>query len=363
LRYSALLANLDAYFAMPAAANDQPAISVVRVDILWGPDVLAGAALAVVDVLRVVNSLATMRDAKSSPIAWRWWCADGSRAPQGLPRSASFRGTANMLVVPGWHAQSIPHLEQLVRLAGSAPTRIKRVHKAGGYVAGLFNGASLLGAAGLLQGRKAAIAWPYVAHLLRQAPGVQVVDDRAWVADGGVWTCDSPVQASQVALDMLRHTPLADLALAVAPVVLHAGERQRAAVHAAETGQTTITSAGALERARQWLQTHMAEPYSLQDTARAAATSPRSLLRWFSKVYGQSPLDYLHSLRVAHAQVLLETTYLGVEQIAHMCGYQDVGTFRRVFLRHTANMPATYRERFRLRTSRKRWRSAAVMDA
>ncbi len=346
---------------MPLLPHPSPN-GAVRVDILWGPDVLAGAALAVADVLRMVNFLAAMRDPKAMPIVWRWWCADGARPPLALPRNKGFRGVANLLVVPGWHAQSVPHLEQLVaRAAASSAARIAKVHANGGRVAGLYNGAALLGEAGLLQGRSAVTSWPFVADLLRRVQSVQLVNDRAWLEHERVWTCDSPALAYDVVLDMLRHTPVADLALAGAPVVLHSGERQRAAVQSAESGQTIITSAGALERARQWLEAHVSEPYNLQDTARAAATSPRSLLRWFSKVYGQSPLDYLHNLRVAHARVLLETTYIGVEQMAHMCGYQDVGTFRRVFARQTGVMPAAYRERFRLRTSRKRWRSAAVI--
>jgi transcriptional regulator GlxA family with amidase domain len=59
---------------------------------------------------------------------------------------------------------------------------------------------------------------------------------------------------------------------------------------------------------------------------------------------------------VAQARVLLETTYDSVDRVAHACGYQDVGTFRRIFQRATGELPAAYRERYRLRTSRKRWR-------
>lgn len=103
----------------------------------------------------------------------------------------------------------------------------------------------------------------------------------------------------------------------------------------------------------------MTEPYSLADTARAAATSPRSLLRHFASAHGQSPLDYLHILRMARARVLLETTYASVEQVAQMCGYQDAESFRRVFQRLTRELPAGYRERYRLRTSRKRWTDSA----
>jgi len=59
---------------------------------------------------------------------------------------------------------------------------------------------------------------------------------------------------------------------------------------------------------------------------------------------------------VARARVLLETTYASVEQVARMCGYQDLGTFRRIFVRAAGELPAAYREHYRLRTSRKRWR-------
>lgn len=98
----------------------------------------------------------------------------------------------------------------------------------------------------------------------------------------------------------------------------------------------------------------------LAATAGAAATSPRTLLRHFASTLGQSPLDYLHGLRVARARILLETTYSSGEQVAHMCGYQDLGTFRRIFVAATGELPATYREHNRLRTSRKRWRGTAT---
>lgn len=332
--------------------------TLLRVDVLWGPDVLAGVALAVVDVLRSVNVLAAMHTPRAAPVAWRWWCADGTRAPRALPRSAGFRGAANFLVVPGWHAQSGPHLDKLLQDAASAKARIAQVYASGGLVAGLHNGAALLGDCGLLAGRKASVPWPFVGAVLRHAAGVHLLGDAAWTHDRRIWTCDSPTLASEVTLDMLHHTAVAELALAVSQVVLHSADHQHAAVRIAQTQQQRVTPAGALQRARHWLETHIAEAYSLEDTARAAATSPRTLLRWFSNVYQQSPLDYLHGLRVSQASVLLQTTYASVDQIAHSCGYQDIGTFRRIFFRQTGVLPADYRARFRLRTSRKRWSDA-----
>ena len=334
----------------------QPTVQTVLVDIFWGTEVLAGAALAVVDVLRTINLLAAMRAPRATaPVAWRWWCAPGARVPPYLPRSGTHRGVAGMAVVPGWHARSGPHLDQLVQQCGPAIARLAQVHAAGGLVAGLYNAAAVLGEAGLLQGRAAAVPWPFVAAVLRHGNGAKLVTDRAWTVDDRVWTCDSPVLVTEVVLDMLGHTLAAELAVTAAHVYLHSQERQQVAARIVQGEQQRLLPAGALERARGWLAAHMTEPYSLAATAQAGATSARTLLRHFAKVYGQTPLDYLHGLRVARARVLLETTYVSVEQVAQMCGYQDAGTFRRIFQRQTKELPAAYRERYRLRTSRKRW--------
>jgi len=328
----------------------------LRIDVFWGPDVMAGAALAVVDVLRTVNALAVMRAPRApEPVAWRWCSLTTDRIPALLPRSLGFRGLAHGVVVPGWHARSGPHLDRLVGDAGVAVSRVARVHAGGGWVAGIASGVALLGQAGLLAGRQAVAPWQFVAAVLRHSEGIQLVTDRAWTVDTRIWSCDSPVLVTEVVLDLLRHTEVAELAAAAAPLFLHSLERQKVAARIVEGAHQRVLPAGALERARRWLENHQAEPYSLQATALAAATSARSLLRHFAATYGQSPLDYLHSLRVTRARVLLETTYLPVEQVAHACGYQDVGTFRRIFTRVAGQLPAHYREQHRLRTSRKRW--------
>lgn len=340
-------------------ADPHPATRTLCVDIYWDANVLAGVALAAVDVLRSVNLLAAMRaPRRPAPLTWRWWGAPGAQVPRSLPRAAPYRGLAAMLLVPGWHAHSGPHLDQLVQQSAAATARLQQAHAAGAMVAGLYNAVALLGDAGLLAGRSAVAPWPFVASVLRHGEDVRLLTDRAWTVDQRVWTCDSPVLATEVMLDMLRQTTLAELATAAAHVYLHSDQRQQVAAQIVAGAHQRILPAGVLARAQRWLEAHMTEPYDLAATAHAAATSPRSLLRHFASAHAQSPLDYLHGLRVARARVLLETTYVSVEEVAGMCGYQDVGTFRRIFRRLTKELPAGYRERYRLRTSRKRWTGA-----
>jgi len=103
---------------------------------------------------------------------------------------------------------------------------------------------------------------------------------------------------------------------------------------------------------------HLTEPYDVQALAKAAATSPRSLARHFSATHGMSAHDYLERLRVERACLLLQTTYLTVEEIGRSSGLESPSTFRRVFFKHTGTLPGEYRLRYRLRTQRPRWGSA-----
>jgi transcriptional regulator GlxA family with amidase domain len=96
-----------------------------------------------------------------------------------------------------------------------------------------------------------------------------------------------------------------------------------------------------------WLQLRLAEPYSLERLAAAFHVSERTLLRRFKADTGVTPLEHLQALRVDQAQRLLETTGLGLAEVAGLVGYLDVSTFARLFSRRVSVSPAAYRRRFR----------------
>jgi transcriptional regulator GlxA family with amidase domain len=316
-------------------------------------DGLEGPGAAIADLLRSINLLASMRGARRDPLAWQWTRADG-RATRRLAGHGARVPRPDVLVVPGWHARNGPHLDRLVARDVAACERLRAVHAAGGRLLALFNGVALAGEAGLLEGARAAVPWPFIASVLRHAPTLELAAGEAVVEHDRVWTVDSPTLATQAALALLRAPPLSDLAEAAGAVVLHAPERQRLARAVAADARSRV-GPGSLERARRWLEDHLHEPYSLAATARAAATSERSLLRHFKASFGQTPLAMLHAMRVTRARMLLESSYLGVEAIAERCGWHDAATLRDVFRRSTGLTPGAYRERYRLRAARREW--------
>lgn len=333
----------------------------LRVGILWSADSIASNAASVVDTLRTMNTLAAMRPG-TPLLRWHWRMLPGDKSadPPPMPDSGSCEGEPDVLVLPGWITATGPHLRTLCERHARYFYPVLHAHLArGGLLLALFNGSALLAAAGLLAQRGVALPWPFAPSILLQTDGTtDWLRDCPWHRDGTLWTTASLQDTIPAFLDLLACTPHAELAQAAAPVLRFDPQRQRtatAATAAIETPTGVPTPAGALEQARRWLEAHRNEPYSLQATAWAAATSPRTLLRWFAQVHGQTPQDYLHRLRIAQAQVLLQTTYLTVEDVAQQCGYADTASFRRIFSRHSGTTPGAYRKRFSLRTTRKQW--------
>lgn len=335
----------------------------LHVDIHWNAEALQGAALAAADTLRALNVLAEMRGRRLPAVTWRWLAGPGRRAPASLPRgpAPAARPLPDLLLIPGWHARNGPHLDAHLGHSAWLARHAARTHAAGGGVLALHTGVVLLADAGLLEGREAVAPWPFLPTLLRHTQGAGLRGDTAWTAHDRVWTASSPALATELLLDAVSHhsTPgsqgLTELAQAIGQVLLHAPDRQLAGAQFTAIASTRRVPPGAVERARRHLEDKLDQPYDLKALAAAAATSPSTLLRHFEVSQGKTPLAHLQALRVARAQVLLETTYLPVEQVAQACGYPNLGTFRRVFSRATGEMPGAYRERHRLRVRRREW--------
>lgn len=352
-------------------------------DIVWTPGCLGGAAHGVVDVLRAVNAISRLQSpTRSAPVVWRWIQYDGrpltsshlvshADPPQrGKRRKGQ---SADVIVVPGWIARDGPDVDEWVRRAQALLPRLRQTLDSGGALMGVFTGVALLAASGALSGRRATAPWPFIAPVLRQAlacPGgtpdvhapVEWVDNALWTSDRSVWTCASPAAVTEATLDLMACTPWAALSAAARDVLLPNPLRQGAAMANARSAGESLASSrvptGMVERARQWLIDHLAEPYDMHALAMAAATSARSLTRHFGATHGMSPYQYLERLRVERASLMLQTSYLSVEEIGRAVGMPSPSTLRRVFLRHTSELPGEYRHRYRLRMQRPRWGSA-----
>ena len=84
--------------------------------------------------------------------------------------------------------------------------------------------------------------------------------------------------------------------------------------------------------------------HTLQSLAAQIELCPRQCERLFKEETGQSPLQYLHDLRMQKAAELLLTGFKKVSEIADEVGFPQVGYFNRVFKACYGCSPLIYRK-------------------
>ena len=68
-------------------------------------------------------------------------------------------------------------------------------------------------------------------------------------------------------------------------------------------------------------------------------------IRNFKKYTGMTPMQFIVSLRVNNAQILLEQTNYSIYEIAKIVGYDDQLYFSRLFRKQKGVSPSQYRKR------------------
>lgn len=78
--------------------------------------------------------------------------------------------------------------------------------------------------------------------------------------------------------------------------------------------------------------------------ARACRVSEVTLRKWFLGLFGESPVTYLRTRRIAKACAMLTESDTPLKHIARDCGFSDLPFFYRVFKHEMHRTPAAYRQ-------------------
>jgi AraC-like DNA-binding protein len=62
----------------------------------------------------------------------------------------------------------------------------------------------------------------------------------------------------------------------------------------------------------------------------------------FNSVYGQSPIEYMRSVRIEYAKELLTSGEYSVTQVASLSGFNDAAYFSREFKKYFSVAPSKY---------------------
>ncbi|MBL0219794.1 MAG: helix-turn-helix domain-containing protein [Myxococcales bacterium] len=271
---------------------------------------------------------------------------DGKPVPSVQRRSLAVEGMLDLrsikkgdvIVLPGVFATSDSSLERLLSRADvrRVVSLLPRAVRKGALVAASCSATFFLGAAGLLDGKRATTTWWLMPFFTRRFPRVELRADRMVIDSGGTITAGSAFAHADLMLAVVARVASPSLAnLAARYLVLDSRASQ-----AQYMVMEHLASYDPLLRTlEEFVTANIDRQVSLADLARAAGTSPRTLARKVEAGLGMTPLGLVQRVRVAHATHLLETTRLAVEEVAARVGYADSAAFRRIFRKHTGASP------------------------
>jgi len=225
---------------------------------------------------------------------------------------------------------------------------LRRWHDEGALIAAACSGVALVAAAGLLDGKRATTHWGLATHYRARFPQIDWTPEYL-VTDAGDIFCGGGLNAAaDLALYLVEKLCDREVATQCARAMM---------IEMPRTWQNTFTHISsrtthedeAIHGVEEWLHRHHASEIRFDTLAADLGMSPRNFARRFKAATGQTPLAYLHGLRVTIARRLLENGRLTVKEIAEEVGYSDLLFFRRLFRRHTGVSPNDYRKRFSVR--------------
>jgi transcriptional regulator GlxA family with amidase domain len=211
---------------------------------------------------------------------------------------------------------------------------LRKVVSRFGLVAGVESGAWVLGALGMLDGKRATAHWEDLEDFLVYHPDTDVKADR-WVEDGRVLTAGGASPAFDLMLHLIRRRWGPSASLDVASVFVYdetraASEPQpHVSMGRLEAWEPRVAAAvrameGAIER-----------PLSTEALARRAGVSVRRLEQLFHDALRTSPGAYYAGLRLGAARKLVTDTGVPLGEVAVRTGFGSLSAFSRAFRRHT----------------------------
>ena len=209
----------------------------------------------------------------------------------------------------------------------------------------ICNGALILAAAGLLNGRRATTHWAFLRDL-QKSLGVAVCDDAIYIRDGNRYTSAGVTAGMDMALAMLEEDWGTPIALAVARELVLFLKRPGGQSQFSDYLAAQFSEDSTLKGVQLWILEHLAEDLSVARLAERACMSARNFARHFNHSVGMAPGQYVRQLRINAARRKLEQTPLRVRQIAQRCGFGTEESLRRSFVASLGVSPAAYRERF-----------------
>lgn len=214
-------------------------------------------------------------------------------------------------------------------------------------VAAICTGAFVLAAGGLLDGKRAVTHWDYCDQLSRQYPSIMVESDPIFLRDGSIYTSAGITAGIDLALALVEedhgHKAALQIARMLVMFLVRPGGQSQ---YSHMLSRQAITS-HPLRELQVWMIENLREDLGVEKLAERMSMSSRHFTRVCLRETRMNPGQFVDRLRVEAAQQMIDSSEMGLKEIADACGFQTALSMRRSFLRVIGITAGEYASRFK----------------
>ncbi|NQX42999.1 Transcriptional regulator GlxA family, contains an amidase domain and an AraC-type DNA-binding HTH domain [Pedobacter steynii] len=220
-------------------------------------------------------------------------------------------------------------------------------YKNGTEIASFCVGAFLLAFSGLLKNKQCSTHWDYANEFRSYYPAVQLVEDKIFTADKGIYSSGGNNAYWSLLLYLIEKFTDRPTAIQVAkhfvvdinkvnqtPFVVFKGFKK----HDDEL----------IKEIQTYIEQNFTDKITVTDLAEKYHITRRTFERRFLKATHLTVAEYMQRIKIEAAKKLLETGRRSVSEVMVIVGYTDTQSFRDAFKKVTDLTPTAYREKYNI---------------
>ncbi|WP_175442091.1 GlxA family transcriptional regulator [Pseudoalteromonas byunsanensis] len=307
---------------------------------------LATGITGVIDILNVANTLA-----KKSVFSWQLVGieAEKVRTSQGLEIACDIKladlHSADVMLWIGSQFQGQKKLWQACNTFVPYREHINKLAQSSEYTIATCTSVCYLATSGFLDPYHVTSSWWLKTFFQRYFPKLKVSQEKVYLQDGKVITSGAAQCYFTMMLHFIRQTCGIELADELASWL---------AIPELTTSQQPFMQIGAFELhqderlllLQNYIKNNLSGALTVDSLAKQLSVSERTLIRRFQKQIGLTPSHYVRLARLEKAKQLLRTTRMNANDVAWQVGYQDIGSFNRIFKEQYGKTLNEYRAQF-----------------
>lgn len=214
-------------------------------------------------------------------------------------------------------------------------------------VASICTGAFLLAAAGLLDGRKAVTHWKFCDRLAKEFPKVYVDADPIYLKDGSIYTSAGITGGIDLSLALIEedhgHRAALEVARFLVMFLVRPGGQSQ---YSHMLSHQAVTSKP-LRELQVWMLENLKSDLSVEQLAERIGMSPRNFTRVCLRETKMNPGQFVDRMRVEAAQQTIDSSSMGLKEVAAATGFGSADSMSRAFLRVIGVTASEYTSRFK----------------